>query len=267
MSSPAGVTYTEAAQKATVETISEQRADFVVHTTTVKNEYGESVLEAVSHEFNNEILLYTRYAKPGEAMKGYGTRAFIEGPMELSIRTGKPLVVDEMSSDARFFYEALERRGIASFRMTPGAKHMYSVLVGLKTNNPNSIPEATVSEYMDNITVHISGIRATAELSKLGQYGAEAYGLEPNDWLWFNRLINQSGIPRIGTLLLDKVLEYCEEKNYPIVNQVNAYGDIGQQDLENWYISKGFVPVDYEKYGNAFLKWVPRSEEERTQWL
>lgn len=125
--------------------------------------------------------------------------------------------------------------------------------------NPGNISEPTVTEYMDNVTVHIPGVRATAELSKLGRSGAETFGLEPNEWLWFNRLINQSGIPRVGTLLLDKVLEYCEEKNYPIANQVSAYGDINQQELENWYIRKGFVPVDYKKYGNSFLKWVPRT--------
>ena len=117
--------------------------------------------------------------------------------------------------------------------------------------------EVTITEYMDNITAHIPGIRETAELSQLGQLGTEIYGLEPKHWLWFNRLINQSGIPHVGTLLLDKVLEYCKEKNYSIANQVSAYGDISQQDLENWYIRKGFVPVDYSKYGNAFLKWVP----------
>ena len=40
-------------------------------------------------------------------------------------------------------------------------------------------------------------------------------------------------------------------------NQVSAYGDITQHDLEDWYMRKGFTPVDFKKYGNTFLKWVP----------
>jgi len=105
----------------------------------------------------------------------------------------------------------------------------------------------------------MSGIRATAELTKLAQSEAAVFGLESDTWLWFNRLINQSGIPRVGTLLLDGVLKYCGEKNYSIVNQVNAYGTISQKELEDWYIRKGFTPVDYKKHGNALLKWVPNS--------
>ncbi len=122
---------------------------------------------------------------------------------------------------------------------------------------PSDNYDVTVAEYGDNITVHIAGIRATAELTKLGKSGAEVFSLEPNNWLWFNRLINQSGIPNIGTVLLDKVLEYCRERGYSIANQVSAYGDISQHELEDWYIRKGFTPIDVDKYGKAFLKWVP----------
>ncbi len=115
-----------------------------------------------------------------------------------------------------------------------------------------------VTEIENSLSAHIPGVRATAELSKLTQYEVVTlYGLEQGDWYWFNRLINQSGIPHVGTLLLDAVLEYCRERNYSILNQVNAYGDVSQHDLEDWYIRKGFTPVDSNKYGNALLKWVP----------
>ncbi len=117
--------------------------------------------------------------------------------------------------------------------------------------------DVIVAEYGDNINMHIQGIRASASLSKLGESGAEEFGLEPDNWLWFNRLINQSGLPGIGTVLLDKVLEYCQEKGYSIANQVSAYGDLSQRNLEDWYIRKGFTPIDADKYGKAFLKWVP----------
>ena len=81
--------------------------------------------------------------------------------------------------------------------------------------------------------------------------------LGPGKWLWFNRLINQSGKPRLGTLLLDAVLAHCEKNHYSILNEVNAYGALSQKDLEKWYMSKGFKPVDYKKYGNKLLVWRP----------
>jgi len=133
-------------------------------------------------------------------------------------------------------------------------------------NNPSyeNIPAPTISEVQGNITVSIQGVRAVAELSVLGPSGVSLYGLDPDNWIWFNRLINQSGIPRVGTLLLDAVLSYCEEESYSILNQVNAYGDISQKELEDWYARKGFTPVDYEKYGNALLKWAPKHQAEKT---
>jgi len=119
------------------------------------------------------------------------------------------------------------------------------------------LPEVKITEIEGNVTAYIPGMRVRGELSRIDQATATDLGLEPDNWLWFNRLISQSEIPRAGTKTLEKILEYCKEKNYSIVNQVNAYGDISQEDLENWYIRKGFTPVDYEKYGNTLLKWVP----------
>lgn len=119
------------------------------------------------------------------------------------------------------------------------------------------MPEVIITEVGDNITAHIPDVRASAELSSLAKSEVIMFGLEPNSWFWFNRLINQSGIPRMGTLLLDEVLRYCKEKKYSILNQVNAYGDISQKELEDWYIRKGFTPVNYKRYGNTLLKWLP----------
>lgn len=119
----------------------------------------------------------------------------------------------------------------------------------------SELPEVIVVETEDGVSARMPGIRASAELSKLPQYEAVLLGLEPNNWLWFNRLINQSGIPKVGGLLLDGVLEYCRQKNYCIVNHVSAYGAISQKELEDWYIRKGFTPVDFKKYGNVLLKW------------
>jgi len=119
------------------------------------------------------------------------------------------------------------------------------------------MPEVIITEIEGSITAYIPDVRATAELSSLSRPEVIMFGLESNNWYWFNRLINQSGIPRIGTLLLDEVLKYCKEKKYSILNQVNAYGDISQKELEDWYIRKGFTPVNHERYGNTLLKWLP----------
>lgn len=128
---------------------------------------------------------------------------------------------------------------------------------GLFSNPHEELPAPTVSEIYGNITVSMLGVRAVAELSVLDPSGAALYGVDPDNWLWFNRLINQSGIPRVGSLLLDAVLNYCKEKSYSILNQVSAYGNVKQKELEGWYIRKGFSPVNYKKYGNALLKWTP----------
>jgi hypothetical protein len=141
-------------------------------------------------------------------------------------------------------------------------EEVLGILKGIEVS-PTEIPEVVMTEIEGSVRAYIPGVRAVAELSRLTPPEAALYDLEPNNWLWFNRLINQSGIPRIGTLLLDKVFSYCEEKGYSILNEVNAYGAISQKELEDWYIRKGFTPVDYKKYGNKLLKWSPPVVEEK----
>jgi len=118
-------------------------------------------------------------------------------------------------------------------------------------NNP-----VTVNEYGGNITATIRGKRATAELSVMDDKMIEATGV-PKDgkWIWFNRLVNNTGEEGIGIKLLDAVLGYCREHQYAILNNVNAYGKIPQDELEAWYMRKGFVPLDYKQYGNGVLIW------------
>jgi len=114
---------------ATVFTSSEIYPNYTLYVSTVRDESGKDVLESTFREYNDRIELLTRYAKPGEAMKGYGTAAFVDpsGPLALSLNTGKPMVVDELSHDAAAFYNALEHRGIARFRQTPNAPHAYVI--------------------------------------------------------------------------------------------------------------------------------------------
>lgn len=111
------------------------------------------------------------------------------------------------------------------------------------------------------ISVFVPGERASADLTGIGSPQVEGLVEEfdpgSGEWLWFSRLINQSGKPGLGTKMLDRILAYCQENGYSILNQVSAYGGIRQGDLEKWYMSKGFVPLDCKKYRNSVLVWRP----------
>jgi len=123
--------------------------------------------------------------------------------------------------------------------------------------------EIIITDQEDLLTVRIPGKRAVAELtpfvSSLPPW--EDFSLPEGKWFWFNRLINQSGEPGLGGKLLDRLLEYCQEKGYSIFNTVNAYGKFSQHYLERWYIKKGFRPLDYKTYRNGVLIWRPASTE------
>ena len=115
-----------------------------------------------------------------------------------------------------------------------------------------------VTETPYGLSLFIPGERASADLSWIDPEGLFYYNLPPGKWLFFNRLINFSGKPGLGTQLIDELLSICRKKGYSILNQVSAYGRLNQKQLEKWYISKGFIPVDYGKYGNKLLKWEPK---------
>ncbi len=176
-------------------------------------------------------------------------KLLIEEVMRIGREEGSDIVSASYAPGAKGFYERL-----GFVQNTYYSDNPTLMMYRLKNTNLE-LPEVVITEIGGNITAHMSGIRATAELSRLLAPEAVSFDLEPDNWLWFNRLINQSGIPRVGSLLLDRVLEYCGEKSYSIVNQVSAYGAISQKELEDWYIRKGFSPVDYKKYGNTLLKW------------
>jgi hypothetical protein len=117
--------------------------------------------------------------------------------------------------------------------------------------------DVSLHEYEGNITVHIKDKRAIAELSRISVNDLPDLNLPAGKWLWFNRLENATGEEGWGTKLLDKVLEYCQEKGYSILNQVSAYGKLSQKQLEDWYLSKGFKPLDYGRFKNGALIWKP----------
>jgi len=116
-------------------------------------------------------------------------------------------------------------------------------------------PKAVVTGLAGHISAYIPSERASADLSEIEPEMVPELGLPPGKWYWFNRIINQSGKPHLGSLLLDEVLSYCKDKNYRILNQVQPYGKLTRSELERWYLSRGFVPLDYKKYGYSLLVW------------
>ena len=118
--------------------------------------------------------------------------------------------------------------------------------------------EIEVFETPNGISIHIPGERASATLTRMDSFPIKEYNLGPGEWFFFNRLINQSGKPGLGTQMLRKILTHCQENKYSILNTVNAYGQIKQKDLEKWYISKGFVPLNYREFRNSVLIWRPK---------
>ena len=109
------------------------------------------------------------------------------------------------------------------------------------------------------ITAFEEGKRAIAELTKMNSL-ADLDGIAENSfwedkWFFFKRLVNQTDERGLGTKLLNEVLEYCRQNKYSILNTVNAYGGFKQKETEDWFISKGFKPLNYNKYKNSVLIW------------
>lgn len=105
------------------------------------------------------------------------------------------------------------------------------------------------------------GRNASAELTKINSLG-DLDGIVENSfwedkWYFFKKLINQSGEKGLGTALLDEVLEYCRQKKYSILHTVTGIGGYSQQETEDWFLSKGFKPLNYKKYNNTILIWRP----------
>ncbi len=114
-----------------------------------------------------------------------------------------------------------------------------------------------ITERDGVITAFTEGKRATAELTRMKGL-SDADGIAENsywedEWFFLRTLVNQSGEKGLGTRLLDEVLDYCRQKKYSVLHIVHAYGGYRQKETEDWFISKGFKPLNYEKYNNGVL--------------
>jgi hypothetical protein len=116
-----------------------------------------------------------------------------------------------------------------------------------------------ITEKDGIITAFTEGKRAAAELTKMRAL-ADLDGIAENSfwedkWFFFRILVNQSDEKGLGSKLLDEVLEYCRQKKYSILHIVNGYGGYGQKETEDWFMSRGFKPLNYAKYKNGILIW------------
>lgn len=66
--------------------------------------------------------------------------------------------------------------------------------------------------------------------------------------LFFNRLNVPSQLRGrgLGSLLLDSMLSFCSERNLLILNSPNAYGDMSQDELVDFYERHGMVKASQD---------------------
>jgi hypothetical protein len=118
-----------------------------------------------------------------------------------------------------------------------------------------------ITEKDGVISAFTEGKNASAELTRLNSLadldGIAENSFWENKWYFFKRLVNQSTEKGLGAPLLDEVLAYCRKNRYSILHTVKAYGGYGQKETEDWFISKGFAPLNYPKYKNTILIWRP----------
>jgi hypothetical protein len=114
-----------------------------------------------------------------------------------------------------------------------------------------------ISETTDGISAYVPGQRASASLMFIGREDFGEVKLPPGQWLFWNRLINQSGIGGLGTLIFNEVVEYCKRRKYSILSEISPYGRMTKPKLIQLHMSKGFVYVNKREYGITLLMLTP----------
>ncbi len=105
--------------------------------------------------------------------------------------------------------------------------------------------QAHLSRDRETITV-LTNRGSVAELSIIDQPEDMATELDidlPKPVYEFNRL--KSRVERQGeaTKLMEKLVKLLDEESFTVVNSVNAYGSMSQEDLKKFYEKYGFVEV------------------------
>ena len=101
--------------------------------------------------------------------------------------------------------------------------------------------------------------RSTAEASLMPD--ASMYGVE-GEVYYFNRLKSNNPGKGGGSKVLNQLIEHSEAAGVPILNEVNAYGNLSQEELVRFYKARGFKPVG-EEFGDDLLIYTPTSKLRR----
>jgi len=65
-------------------------------------------------------------------------------------------------------------------------------------------------------------------------------------WFYFNRLFVNHRIRKqgLGTKLMEEVIQWADENKYNIYLEINPYGEMGMNDLINFYEKFGFTQIN-----------------------
>ena len=95
---------------------------------------------------------------------------------------------------------------------------------------------------------------STAEATLVTDYCPEVKG----EVYFFNRLVTRNPGKGGGTKVLNQLLAYIDSVGVPLLNQVSAYGNLSQKDLEAYYKRHGFTRVS-DTYGDELLIYYPKN--------
>lgn len=66
----------------------------------------------------------------------------------------------------------------------------------------------------------------------------------------------------LGTLLLEKTIEFCKDNNYFLLNSINNYGDMSNEQLINFYAKNGMLKIHDEGF-LVYHKDLPKTPQSR----
>ena len=116
------------------------------------------------------------------------------------------------------------------------------------------VPRFESVEIKDYISFRHNETRSIAEASLVD---GEDFGITGKVY-FFNRLLSGKPGQGGGTIVLKQLLEYIDKIGIPLLDQVNAYGNLSQKQLILYYKKFGFVPFNKKKYGDNVLIYYPK---------
>lgn len=85
-----------------------------------------------------------------------------------------------------------------------------------------------------------------------------SYCYDPSGAWYFNRLFVHRDYRGngISSILLEKMLHYVKTLQIPLLLDINPYGDLSREQLEQFYIRHGFekMPSGFLMFNKQFLK-------------